>query len=251
LHRPSVPEADGWRHAPARWVAGAFDFLLGGPRVGGMLADRLSAWARRPRPSDVRRHAEVRYVVMDSETSGLDLARDHLIALGAIAIERGRVALGDAFAAVLRQDAASAHANILIHGIGGTAQRGGREPPEALIAFLEYAGKDPLVAWRADFDRTVLVRACREILGIDPRLVFIDLAWLLPALFRGTSCDSLDDWLAHFGIDAGARHDAVGDAWATAQLALVAFDAAGRAGMRTPRDLVAMQKAQAWLGTRR
>ena len=246
-----MPDADRWRDAPRRWLAGAFDFLLGGPRVGGALADRLSAWARRPRPADGRRHADVRYVVMDSETSGLDLARDHLIALGAVAIERGRVAIGDAFVAVLRQHAASAETNILIHGIGGTAQRGGRDPAEALIAFLEYAGKDPLVAWRADFDRAVLVRACREILGIDPRLRWIDLAWLLPALFRGTPCDSLDEWLVHFGIDAAARHDAIGDAWATAQLALVAFDAAARAGMKTPGDLVAMQKAQAWLGTRR
>ncbi|HET9339083.1 MAG TPA: 3'-5' exonuclease [Casimicrobiaceae bacterium] len=246
-----MPEAGTWRTAPRRWLAGAFDFLLGGPRVGGALADRLAAWARRPRPPEARRHVEARYVVLDTETTGLDLARDRLIALGAVALERGRVSLGDAFVAVLRQHMASAEANILIHGIGGTAQRTGREPAEALIAFLEFVGKDPLVAWRADFDRAVVVRACRDFLGIDPRLAWIDLAWLMPALFRGTPCDSLDDWLAHFGIDSAARHDAAGDAWATAQLALVAFDAAARAGMRTTRDLVAMQKAQAWLGTRR
>lgn len=246
-----MPDAEGWRGAPRRWFAGTFDFLLGGPRVGGALADRLSAWARQQRPSDACRHAEARYVVMDSETTGLDLARDRLIALGAVAIEHGRVALGDAFVAVLRQSAPSAEANILIHGIGGSAQRAGGDPAETLIAFLEFTGKDPLVAWRADFDRTVLVRACRDILGVDPRLAWIDLAWLMPALFRGTSCDSLDDWLVHFGIEAPGRHDAAGDAWTTAQLALVAFDAAARAGMRTTGDLVAMQKAQAWLGARR
>lgn len=242
------PTDDG---APRGWLGRSLDFLLGGPRVGGVLADRLAAWQRQPRPPATLALDAARICVVDSETSGLDLRRDKLISLGAVAIRSGRIALGDAFAAVLRQDAPSREANILIHGIGGEAQRAGRDPAAALIAFLEYVAKDPLVAYRADFDRAVTVRACREVLGVDPRLPWIDLAWLLPALFRGTACDSLDDWLVHFGVGGDARHDAAGDAWATAQLALVAFDAAGRAGMLTVGDLAAMQKAQAWLGTRR
>lgn len=233
------------------WFDRSVDFLLGGPRVGGALADRLSAWQRRPRPPRTRAHAEGRYVVMDCETTGLDLARDRVISVGAVAVDGGRIALADAFGAVLRQSQASADANILIHGIGGEAQRGGADPAEALIAFLEFAGRDPLIAFRAEFDRPMMQRACREILGVEPKLVWIDLAWLLPALFRGTGCDSLDDWLAHTGVPPSARHDAVGDAFATAQLALVALDAAERVGMRTSGDLVAMQKAQTWLGTRR
>lgn len=233
------------------WLGRTVDFLLGGPRVGGALADRLAAWQRLSRPPRGRAHAAGRYVVMDCETTGLDLARDRMISLGAVAIGGGRIALADAYGAVLRQPEASADANILIHGIGGEAQRAGIEPAEALIAFLEFAGRDPLIAFRAEFDRPMLARACREILGVEPTLVWIDLAWLLPALFRGTACDSLDDWLAHAGIAPAGRHDALGDAFATAQLALVALDAADRAGMRTSGDLVAMQKAQAWLGTKR
>lgn len=233
------------------WLGRSVDFLLGGPRVGGALGDRLAAWQRRPRPLRTRTHADGRYVVMDCETTGLDLARDRLISVGAVAVSGGHIALADTFGAVLRQPQASADANILIHGIGGEAQRAGADPAEALIAFLEFAGRDPLIAFRAEFDRPMLQRACREILGVEPKLVWIDLAWLLPALFRGTGCDSLDDWLAHTGIPPSARHDAVGDAFATAQLALVALDAAERVGMRTSGDLVAMHKAQAWLGTRR
>jgi DNA polymerase III subunit epsilon len=233
------------------WLARPIDYLLGGPRVGGVLEHRLSAWEHRARPSRALAHASCRYVVMDCETTGLDLRRDRLISLGAVGIDRGTIPLADAYGAVLRQSAASADANILIHGIGGEAQRAGRDPAVVLIEFLEFAGKDPVIAFRADFDRAMLVRACRDVLGIDPRLAWIDLAWLLPALFRGTACDSLDDWLLHFGIDAAARHDAAADAWTTAQLTLVALDAAGRAGMRSPADLTSMQKAQAWLGTRR
>ncbi|MBK6393855.1 MAG: hypothetical protein IPF73_03540 [Betaproteobacteria bacterium] len=47
------------------------------------------------------------------------------------------------------------------------------------------------------------------------------------------------------------RYEAVGDAFATAQLALEALDAAERAGTRTSGGLVAMHHAQPWRGTRR
>ena len=102
-----------------------------------------------------------------------------------------------------------------------------------------------------NFVDATLLCAARAHTVVDLRLIRVDLARLLPALFRGTSCDSLDDWLEYVGIAGTGRHEAVGDAWTTARLALVAFDAAERAGMRTSGDLVAMQKAQVWLGTRR
>ena len=47
-----------------------------------------------------------------------------------------------------------------------------------------------------------------------------------------------------------ARHDALADAYATAQLLLVALGAADALGMDNARRLLAMQKAQRWLGTR-
>ena len=121
----------------------------------------------------------------------------------------------------------------------------------ALIDFLAYAGKSPLVAFRAEFDRAVLERATLDVLGISLRLPFVDLAFLLPALFRGTACDGLDDWVAHFGGDVAVRHHALGDAYATAQLLLIALAAADAAGMGSPAQLLATQKAQRWLGTRR
>lgn len=221
------------------------------PELSAEQLQRLRAWQQLPHPAKQQPLPRQRWVVMDSESSGLDLQRDRLLSLAAVGVEQAAIQVKQSFDCRLQQTEASSDANILIHGIGGEAQRAGIEPAEALIAFLEFAGRDPLIAFRAEFDRPMLARACREILGVEPTLVWIDLAWLLPALYRGTACDSLDDWLAHAGIPPAARHDALGDAFATAQLALVALDAADRAGMRTSGDLVAMQKAQAWLGTKR
>ena len=151
---------------------------------------------------------------------------------------------------MLRQEKASADANILIHGIGGQTQLAGVEPGAAMLDFLAYVGKSPLVAFRAEFDRAMLERAMRDVLGVPLRQPFVDLAFLLPALFQGTTCDSLDEWVAHFGGDIAVRHHALGDAYATAQLLLIALAAADAAGMGSPAQLLATQKAQRWLGTR-
>jgi DNA polymerase-3 subunit epsilon len=226
------------------------DYLLGGPKVGGALEARLVAWQAQREHDLHRGHASARYVVVDTETTGLDVRRDRVIAIGAAEVDAVRVPLSRCFEILLRQERASATPNILIHGIGGQAQLGGVEPASGMIDFLDFAGKAPLVAFRAEFDQAMLERATRALLGVHLDRSWIDLAFLLPALFPGRECRTLEDWLGAFGIPAGERHHAVADALATAQLLQVALVAADRQGMRTAADLLAMQKAQRWLGKR-
>ena len=74
-----------------------------------------------------------------------------------------RIALNDSFEVVLRQptsQTAPHKANILLHGIGVAAQRDGVEPAEAIDAFVRFAGRSPLLAFHAAFDRTLIERAC-------------------------------------------------------------------------------------------
>jgi len=220
------------------------------PNVDGAMRERLSAWQRLPRADLSLPHRRARYVVVDVETTGLDMRRDLPIAIGAVGFRDNAIAFDDAYEVVLKQSAASADANILIHGIGGQMQLAGRDPALAMLEFVEYAGASPLVAFRAEFDQAMLVRAARTYLGAALGVPFIDLAFLLPALFRGAECSSLDDWLAHFGRAAAARHDPVADAYETAQLLLIALAAADAVGMETAQSLLAMQKAQRWLGKR-
>jgi DNA polymerase III subunit epsilon len=228
----------------------AVEYLLGGPKVGGAQEARLGVWRDLPEPDLRVPHAQMRYVVVDTETTGLDLRRDRVIAIGAAAVDRGRLRLSDCFETVLRQDKASADANILIHGIGGQMQLHGVDPRAGMLDFLEYIGRMPLVAFRAEFDATMLERALKAIVGFPLRRTWIDLAFLLPALFPGTECRTLDDWLDHFGLGGDERHHAVADAFASAQLLQIALAAAQRHEMGNAAALVAMQKAQRWLGKR-
>lgn len=212
-------------------------------------AARLAAWQKRPREDFARSHFRTRYVVADVEASGLHMAKDRLISIGAVAVFEGAIDVGDAFEVVLRQDEVSSHENILIHGIGGSAQREGVDPVEALLAFLDYAGHAPLVAYHAEFDQAMIGRAMHAYLGREIELPWIDLAWVMPELFREKIDGQvvLDEWLARFGIDHIARHNALSDAYATAKLLLVAEARAAQLGKDSPAVFMEIEKARRWV----
>lgn len=191
---------------------------------------------------------QARFVVIDCEASGLDPARDRLLSIGAVAVRGGRVQLADAFEARVRQQAPSAPENIVIHGIGGDAQvLGGRELEAVARDFAAYAADGAPVAFHAAFDAALLRRH-----GVRLRPAWLDLAGLAPALFPalGGRDRSLDRWLAAFGIPAQARHDARGDAFATAQLLLILLNEAKRQRVDTVQALLKTERAGRWLARR-
>jgi DNA polymerase-3 subunit epsilon len=196
-----------------RWFAPA-------PRLSPQQAARLSAW-RALRGGEGRPESDdARCVVVDVETTGLNLMSDTLISIGAVGVVNGRIALADSYETVLRRHESSGKENILVHGITGTAQREGEAPAEALLSFLEFLGHSPLVAFHVTFDETMIRRALRQYLGFSFRHPWLDLAYVMPALYPRLACDhrTLDDWIGLFGIRIEERHNALADALATAQL---------------------------------
>ncbi len=199
-----------------------------------------------PEPSLASPLHSQRMVVVDVETSGLDPRRDRLLSIGAIVVIDGLVRLEQSFEVILQQNKASPEQNILIHGIGGSAQLDGCEPAAALIAFLMFVRKDPLLAYQADFDRIVIQRATSSVLGITLSNLWLDLALLAPALDPPNAIsETLDEWLSVYDIENYSRHDALADALSTAELFLALL---GRAhAIRTCADLDRLQKDSRWL----
>ena len=215
-------------------------------------SQRLDRWRALPEPDLRASPAAARFVVADVEATGLDVQRDRLIAIGAVTVEAARIDLGRSFYAVLRQPEPSSRENILVHGIGGTAQRAGEDPAEALLAFLEFAGKAPLVGFHAGFDDALIRRATREFLGEACERRWIDLAQLAPELMpeEARARQHLDAWLERFGIEVSSRHDAAADALATAQLLLALLPRAAERRVATVEAMVWVPGATRWLGGR-
>lgn len=195
----------------------------------------------------------LRFVVADVETTGLNPFTDRLISIGAVELIDSRILLGSGFEVVFRQAQASANANILVHGIDGTTQLTGVEPAAATLQFLDFAQNAPLVGFHADFDRVMIDRAAKEAIGRAPSNTWLDLAWLAPAVMpeperrlpRG-----LDDWMEKLGIVNQARHNALADALATAQLLQVVLAQALAQGITTLSDLMKLEQDQRWLRQR-
>jgi DNA polymerase III subunit epsilon len=179
--------------------------------LSGFLSRRRARHRRNGEPGE-------RWVVVDVETSGLDQSSDALLSIGAVAVHGEAISIADSFEVVVRQARASDRHNILLHGIGESAQLSGSDPADACRRFLDYAGSSPLLGFHSGFDRAFLARATRMYLGLPLNMDWIDLAALAPALNPTVRAKALDEWLAHFGITMDARHDASADAFATAML---------------------------------
>ncbi|HXU93607.1 MAG TPA: 3'-5' exonuclease [Gallionella sp.] len=228
----------------ARW-------LRRGPRLSPEQQIRLDAWEALPEAGLDMPFGETRCVVVDVETTGLNLMQDRLISIGAVAVVNGKIDFGDSFYVVLQQQAASEKKNILLHGISTSVQLEGALPADALLAFLDYLGKSPLVAFHVTFDETMIRRALREYLGLSFRHPWMDLAYVMPGLNPplAKKYRALDDWIGHFGIRIDLRHNALADALATAQLFQVALAQAGKKDIADYAGLRDLEQAQRWIST--
>ncbi|WP_028241545.1 3'-5' exonuclease [Stutzerimonas azotifigens] len=216
-------------------------------------AARLDAEQQRRREAlpaapalDERPLASQRFVVVDLETTGLNMRRDVVLSIGAVVIEHGAIDLGQQFECTLNRPIQDMGVSVLIHGIAPSALARGIEPAEALLAFMEFVGDSPLLAFHAEFDRHMLRRALRHTLGYRLRHPFLDVAELAPMLCpdRKPAKGGLDDWAERFALQVDQRHHASADALATAQLALILFSHARRQALDSPAGLA--QRLAVW-----
>ena len=101
-------------------------------------ADLVEAWRRLAPPEQNQPLSALRWVVVDTESGGIDPHRDALLSIGGCVVRDGEMRLNEVFERVLRQSAPSASENILIHGIAGQAQLDGDSPQQALAEFLAF-----------------------------------------------------------------------------------------------------------------
>ena len=86
-----------------------------------------------------------RFVVLDLETTGLNLSRDIVISIGAVTIEDGAIDMAQQFECTLRRQVKVNEA-VLIHGIAPSELAAGQPPAEALLSFMEFAADSVMPA---------------------------------------------------------------------------------------------------------
>jgi len=212
------------------------------------LRDYMANKSRLPKSTPL---AEVRFVVFDSETSGLDMAKNRLLSIAGVAMAGPEVQLDDAFEVMVAQpDVGGANAAV-VHGLVSNDLAGGLPENEAAARFLAFAGDAVLVAHHAAFDIQMLRKAIASHRGAKVWNQTIDTAQLAERVEVGpmssnhaTGADQrsayrLDSLVERYGIEVSERHTAAGDALATALLFQRLLKKAQRRGIHTLGDLLA------------
>ena len=175
-----------------------------------------------PLATDINR---LKFVVLDTETTGFDPKKDRVLSIGALTLEAGQIEVKEAFEVYLKQERFSEKA-AEVHGILKKSTHPCVEEEQAMISLLGYLKGAVLVAHHANFDIAMLNNALYRS-GFSPlKNKVIDTCALyynlLPRTERkkGARHRTLDELADQFAISKEDRHTALGDALITARLLL-------------------------------
>jgi DNA polymerase-3 subunit epsilon len=182
---------------------------------------------------------QVRFVVLDSETTGLDPRHDRLITIGGVGVRAGEIQLDDSFDVLIRVDANTSA--VAVHGVTRDESRRGIEEPEALERFLDYVRDGVIVGHHIGHDIATFDAGYERHWGmrlLNRSMDTMDLTLHLeqdgafaerPPIRQFT----LDALCEMFGVIPHDRHSAGGDAFITAQVLLRLLKLAARHGRTT------------------
>lgn len=169
---------------------------------------------------------QVRFVVLDCETTGLDPLTDRIITIGAVGVVGGEIRLDDTFEALLRIEHNTSA--VTIHGVTREESLAGVEEPEGLELFLDYLKDAVIVGHHIGHDIGALNTGYHRHWGCQLANRDIDTMDLTLQLERDGAFEgrppirdyTLDALCEMFGVVPHDRHTASGDAFMTAQVFL-------------------------------
>jgi DNA polymerase III subunit epsilon len=179
---------------------------------------------------------QVRFVALDSETTGLNPRTDRIITLGAVAVQGADIVLEDSFEALLQVTRNTAA--VTVHGITRDESAHGMDEREALRQFLDYLQDGVIVGHHIGHDIATLNAAYERHWGIELTNRSLDTMDITLHLERSGAFAghdrirefTLDRLCDLFGVIPYDRHTASGDAFITAQIFLRLLRLASRFG---------------------
>ena len=153
------------------------------------------------------------YLAIDLEMTGLNVKTDRILEIGALRMEDGKPT-GE-FSALVNPHCVIPEAITQLTGITQEMADGGEALSDILPRFLEFAGELPLLGHNLSFDYSFLKQAFVNA-GLPFERAGIDTLKLARKFLPGTQKKKLTELRTLFGIDTGAVHRAVSDAYAAA-----------------------------------
>ncbi len=149
------------------------------------------------------------YVVIDIETTGLDVRCDEIIEVAAAKVEGGIII--DKFTTLIKPEN---RINAFITELTGiTNEMVENAPPAetALQSFVDFVGDGLLIGHNVKFDINFLYDNCQDKIGYNLSNNFLDTLRLSRMLFAQEKQHKLTDLINRFGIGRVVEHRALGD----------------------------------------
>lgn len=163
---------------------------------------------------------KIRFVVFDTETTGLNIKKDRILSIGCIAIKQATIKVSDQLECYLKQDVFNTE-TVAIHGLLKSGTHTKLEEYIALEQFLMYIKNTVLVAHHAAFDVAMINQILKRHGFPKLKNTVLDTGHIYNKIKKGDSNKthhSLDDLSKEFHIPQHDRHTASGDAFITALL---------------------------------
>ena len=158
------------------------------------------------------------FVVLDTETTGLDSETDHLVEIASVKVIEGKIV--DEFQCLVKCEAELPQ---VIRDLTGLTdedlEKGGISVSQAISYLFDFIGDAWIVGHNAAFDIRFLLKAC-EINGISPlHFKAMDTVSIARDVLGSSVANYRLETLArHFGISEKQSHRALPDARLTASL---------------------------------
>ena len=161
-----------------------------------------------------------RFVVFDTETTGINPNYDRILSIGAIGLQNHCVFVSDTFDQYLKQTLFNKD-TVAIHGILKEGKMDTISEKEALTSFVKYLGDAVIIAHHAAFDIAMINQGLKR-MGLGKlKNKFLDTGILYKKLKNSKQQHvGLDALCLEFNISTHDRHTAAGDAYITALLFL-------------------------------
>ena len=184
------------------------------------------------------------FVVVDTETTGLDPHKDRILSLGAVKIRNGTICVNESVEVFLKQEHFD-QTTVPIHGILREGRHMRISEQEAMEEFRTYSQDAVLVGHHLAFDLKMMEKALERagLPELDQPCLDTGLLYrkslINSPLLRKKEYYSLDDLAHKFDLSCKDRHTALGDAYITALAFLHILE---RLEGRNPLDLSSLLK---------
>jgi DNA polymerase-3 subunit epsilon/CBS domain-containing protein len=196
-------------------------------------------------------------VVLDCETTGLDVRSDRVVQVAAVSLRGAELHDDEVFDALVAPGIPIPEASRRIHGISDADVAGCPAFPEVAAALRSFIGGRVVIGHSIHFDLAILRHeaARHRLRWTEPSRV-IDIALLMAGLMPHLVDTSLDTLATTFGVAIPDRHRALGDARASARVYGAMLPRLLAEGVRTdaeaervaarPAELIARQTRAGW-----